>query len=106
MTSFFDAQAPMPSNIHTALLAELEAYEHLMFEPMTQADLDRLYALYDDWQQRLGDSPEAIALCDALDTLIEANIDEGQESHVEEAYLDLVATIQRSGSVGPLNSPE
>ena len=96
----------MPSNIHTALLAELEGYEHLMFESMTQVDLDSLYALYSDWQQRLGDSPEAIALCDALDTFIESNIDEGQESHVEQAYFGLVATVQQSGSVGPLNSPE
>jgi hypothetical protein len=40
-----------------------------------------------------GNSPEAIALCDALDTFIEANIDEGLESHVEQAYLDLVAAI-------------
>lgn len=77
-----------------ALLAELEAYEHLMFEPMTQDDLNDLYALYAEWAQRLGDSPEAIAVCDALDTFIEANIDEGPESHVEQAYLDLVAVIQ------------
>ena len=80
-----------------ALLAELEAYEHLMFEPMTQADLNGLYALYADWLQRLGDSPEAIAVCDALDTFIEANIDEGRESRVEQAYLDLVATVQAGG---------
>lgn len=46
---------------------------------------------------RLGDSPEAIAICDALDTFIEANIDEGWESRVEQAYLDLVATVQAGG---------
>jgi len=80
-----------------ALLSELEAYEHLMFEPMTQADLDGLYELYADWVQRLGDSPEAIAVCDALDTFIEANIDEGAESRVEQEYLDLVAAVQAGG---------
>jgi len=80
-----------------ALLAELEAYEHLLFEPMTQADLNGLYALHDEWVERLGDSPEAIAVCDALDTFIEANIDEGRESRVEQAYLDLVATVQAGG---------
>ena len=89
-----------------ALLSELEAYEHLMFEPMTQPDLDSLYALYADWQQRLGDSPEAIAVCDALDTFIEANIDEGQASRVEQAYLDLVATVQQVGSSGAPPSGE
>ena len=80
-----------------AFLSQLEAYKHLMFEPMTQADLNSLYALYMDWLQRLGDSPEAIAVCDALDTFIEANIDEGWESHVEQAYLDLVATVIAEG---------
>jgi hypothetical protein len=89
----FNTYASTPPTTHTALLAELEGYEHLVFEPMTQADLDSLYALYSDWQQRLGDSPEAIAICDALDSFIEANIDEGQESHVEQAYLDLVAAV-------------
>jgi len=29
--------------------------------------------------------------------LIEANIDEGAESRVEQTYLDLVATVQQSG---------
>ena len=55
-----------------ALLSELEAYEHLMFEPMTQADLDSLYALYSDWQQRLGDSPQGIAVCVALEPPFES----------------------------------
>lgn len=63
---------------------------------MTQDDLSGLYALYTEWMQRLGDSPEAIALCDALDTFIEGNIDEGWESCVEQAYLDLVATVRQS----------
>ncbi|MDR5900406.1 hypothetical protein QC823_15685 [Halomonas vilamensis] len=38
--------APVPSVIRTALLAEMEGYEHLLFEPMTQTDLDGLYALF------------------------------------------------------------
>ncbi|MEA3643699.1 MAG: hypothetical protein VBE63_27780 [Lamprobacter sp.] len=56
-------------------LAELERFEHLLFEPMTQADLDRLYALSDRWTEQLGDNPEAIALCDALDDFIAAGIE-------------------------------
>ncbi|MDR5900470.1 hypothetical protein QC823_16015 [Halomonas vilamensis] len=68
MTAYPDSQgpetAPIPPATRTALLTELETYEHLLFEPMTQADLDGLYALYDQWLATLGDSPEAIALCD------------------------------------------
>lgn len=91
---------PLASTVtRKALLSELEGYEHLMFEPMTQADLNGLYALYADWLQRLGDSPEAIAVCDALDTFIEANIeDDGAgDDAIERAYLDLVATVQAGG---------
>lgn len=89
--------APIPPATRTALLAELEGYEHLLFEPMTQADLDSLYALYDQWQATLGDSPEAIALSDALDDFIGACIEDdgaGDDS-VERAYLDLVSTVQQ-----------
>ena len=84
-----------PSAARSVLLAELEAYEHLLFEPITQADLDSLYALYTRWQRSLDDSPAAIALCDALDDLIEACIEGSgtEEIHVEQAYLDLVATV-------------
>lgn len=52
----------IPPETHAKLLAELEGFEHLLFEPMTQADLDRLYALSERWTEPLGDSPEAIAL--------------------------------------------
>ena len=103
MTDFPDSQgpdeAPIPTATRTALLAELEAYEHLLFEPMTQADLDGLYALYDAWVARLGDSPEAIALCDALDDFIGVGIeDDGAgDNAVERAYLALVATVQAGG---------
>lgn len=103
MTDFPDSQgpdeAPIPPATRTALLAELEAYEHLLFEPMTQADLDGLYALYDQWRATLGDSPEAIALCDGLDDFIGACIeDDGAgEDTIERAYVDLVATVQAGG---------
>jgi len=99
MTDFPDPQssneAPIPSATRTALLAELEGFEHLLFEPMTQADLDGLYALYDQWQATLGDSPEAIALCDGLDDFIGACIDdEGTgDDTIEQAYLALVAMV-------------
>jgi hypothetical protein len=96
-------EAPIPPATRTALLAELEGYEHLLFEHMTQADLNGLYALYDQWQTTLGDSPEAIALCDGLEDFIGACIeDDGLgEGVVERAYLDLVATVQNGGSVTP-----
>lgn len=103
MTDFPDSQgpdkAPIPSATRTALLAELEAYEHLLFEPMTQADLDGLYALYDQWRATLGDSPEAIALCDALDDVIGACIEDAGlgDDRIEQAYLALVATVQEGG---------
>ena len=78
----------------TKRLAELEGFEHLLFEPMTQTDLDQLYALLDRWMEQLGDSPEAIALCDALDDFIAAGI---EDADVEKAYLELVECVQRSG---------
>lgn len=100
MPTDFDSPGPdtatNPSITRSSLLAELEAYEHLLFEPMTQVELQRLYALYADWQQRLGDSPDAIPLCDALDEFIEANLEAGPSLEVEQAYLDLVQLIQAS----------
>jgi len=104
MTDFPDSQGPdealIPSATRTALLVELEGYEHLLFEPMSQADLDGLYALYNQWQTTLGDSPEAISLCDGLDDLIGACIeDDGAgDDAVERAYLALVATVQEGGA--------
>lgn len=94
------AEGPNPTESRTALLAELEAFEHLLFEPMTQVDLDGLYALYAQWQAVLGDSPEAIALCDALDDVIGAGIEDGgaEDDSVERAYLALVATVQEGGA--------
>ena len=89
----------IPMTTRTELLAELETYEHLLFEPMTQADLDGLYVLYEMWCDYLGNSPEAIALCDALDDFIAASIEDdgaGTDS-VERAYLALVASVQEGG---------
>lgn len=104
MTDVPEPQVPdvasIPSATCTALQAELEGFEHLLFEPMTQDDLDRLYALYAAWCERLGDAPEAIALCDALDEFIEACIeDDGAgDDTIERAYLALVATVQEGGA--------
>jgi len=104
MTDFPDSQGPdavpIPTATRTALLAELEGVEHLLFEPMTQADLDGLYDLYNQWQATLSDSPEAIALCDALDEFIEACIeDDGAgDDTIERAYLALVATVREGGA--------
>ncbi|KXS36827.1 hypothetical protein [Modicisalibacter sp. 'Wilcox'] len=98
MTDSLDAQgldaAPIPPETREALLATLAGYEHLLFESMGQADYDALRALYADWVERLGDSPEAIAICDALDDFIDANVEEGD---AERAYFDLVATVQQAG---------
>jgi len=98
MTDFPDAQgpdaAPIPPETREALLATLAGYEHLLFESMGQADYDALRALYADWVERLGDSPEAIAICDALDDFIDANVEEGD---AERAYFDLVSAVQQGG---------
>jgi hypothetical protein len=77
----------------STLLTELEAFEHLLFEPVTQRDLDGLYALYARWQAELGDSPASIALCDALEDLIDACIESPgpADHHIEQAFMDLVA---------------
>jgi len=105
MTDFPEPQspdeAPIPPSARTALLAELEGYEHLLFEPMTQADLDGLYDLYTSWVARLGNSPEAIALCDGLDDYIGVCIaDDGAgDDAVERAYLDLVAIVHNGNDV-------
>lgn len=104
MTDFPESQgldvAPIPSAIRTVLIAELEGVEHLLFEPMTQADLDGLYALYATWCERLGEAPEAIALCNALDEFIEACIEDNGagDDTIERTYLSLVATVQEGGA--------
>lgn len=67
MTDFPEPQGPdevpIPPATRTDLLAELEGYEHLLFEPMPQADLDGLYALYDQWRATLGDPPPKPSPC-------------------------------------------
>ncbi|MBK1618579.1 hypothetical protein CKO42_09035 [Lamprobacter modestohalophilus] len=85
----------IPPKPHAKLLAELEGFEHLLFEPMTQTDLDQLYALSERWTAQLGDSPEAIALCDALDDFIGAGI---EDADVEKAYRELVECVQQTPS--------
>lgn len=78
------------------LTQALEAFEHLMFEPMQQTDLDQLYALYEHWQSSLGDTPDAIAICDALDDFITVSIEYAglEEAIVEQVYFELVELIQ------------
>ncbi|OLO10469.1 hypothetical protein BTW10_14010 [Chromohalobacter japonicus] len=89
-----DTRIPIPASTRAELLATLEGYEHLLFESMNQPDYDALRTLYDAWVERLGDSPEAIAICDALNDFIDANVEEGD---AERAYFDLVATLQAGG---------
>jgi hypothetical protein len=46
----------------STLLATLEPYEHLLFEPMAQRDLDGLVTLQAQWEAQLGDSAAAIEI--------------------------------------------
>ncbi|MCD6010049.1 hypothetical protein [Halomonas sp. IOP_31] len=94
MTDAHAPQTPISTPVRDALLAELENYEHLAFVLMTQADLDGLRSLYAGWVRRLGDSPEAVAICDALDDFIDACI---EDADISRAHQDLVATIQEGG---------
>ncbi|MGC9457930.1 MAG: hypothetical protein ACP5DC_10475 [Halothiobacillaceae bacterium] len=73
------------------LRAQIEPLEYLAFALIEQDDLDRLTALYAQWVAQLGDSPEAIALCDALDDWIDACIDDRADA--ARAYLDLMALL-------------
>ncbi|MEA1050408.1 hypothetical protein U5801_11390 [Lamprobacter modestohalophilus] len=50
MSTTPDRNHPMTlAEPHARLLAELEGFDHLLFEPMTQMDLDQLYALSERW---------------------------------------------------------
>lgn len=103
MTHDLDPQgpdAPIPLTTRRRLQAQLEEEVHLLHEPLSQADLDRLYALYDHWQDTLGDSPEAIALSDALDDFISACIEagEGGDPTVEQTYMALLQSVQEGGA--------
>lgn len=73
------------------LLKAIQPYKHLMYEPVTQRDLDGLYQLYDTWVITLGDSPEAVALCNALNSLVEACV---AGLPVDERYAELAALLQ------------
>ena len=99
MIRFSNASEPIKSPTRETLLAELEGFEHLLFEPMAQADLDALERMQQQWTLQLGDSPNAIALCDALGDFIGAGIEDGD---IEQAYLELVALIQRGGKPLPI----
>lgn len=108
MTDFPESQGPnvaqIPASTRTILLTELEDVEHLLFEPMHQTDLNGLYGLHTAWCERLGDAPQAIALCNALAEFIEACIEDdgaGDDS-IERAYLSLVATVQEGGGRGEM----
>ncbi|MBK1618548.1 hypothetical protein CKO42_08870 [Lamprobacter modestohalophilus] len=51
----------IPPEPHAKLLAELERFEHLLFEPMTQADLDQLNTLSERWTVMVKITPLAKA---------------------------------------------
>jgi len=77
----------------SALLAELESYEHLLFEPMQQRDLDGLLALQAQWEAQWGDSPAAIALTEALGDWIDACVHEVDQVQAWQALIDAVESL-------------
>ena len=79
----------------TELLQQLEAYEHLLFEPLEQTSLDALIVLQAQWERALGHSPDAFRVTEALQDFIECLIylDDTQHHQVEQAYLDIVNSI-------------
>lgn len=88
------ANTPLSADTRAELLLELETLEPLIFELLTQSELDRVCQLYDDWVARLGDGPQAVRVCNALDDFIDACI---EDADAERAYLDLVDAVQQSG---------
>jgi hypothetical protein len=105
MSTDFDTQSPEMTpdypDTRSALLAELESYEHLLFEPMAQRDLDGLVALQAHWEAQWGDSPAAIALTEALGDWIDACVHEVNQTQAWQALInavyDLAAEGQTSG---------
>lgn len=93
------SETPIPSATRTALLSELQGFEHLLLEPMTQVDLGRLYVLYEAWVECLGDSPEAVVLCNGLGDFIDACIEDdwAADDALEQAYFDLVVMVHEGG---------
>jgi hypothetical protein len=80
-----------------ALLAELESYEHLLFEPVTQHDLDGLLALQAHWEAQWGDSPAAIALTEALGDWIDACVHEVNQTPAWQAMINAVYDLAAEG---------
>lgn len=83
-----------PSAARSALLAELEPYEHLLFEPMAQRNLDGLLALQAHWEAQWGDSPAAIALTEALGDWIDACVHEVNQPQAWQALIDAVDDLE------------
>jgi len=81
----------------SALLAELESYEHLLFEPMAQRDLDGLLTLQTHWEALCGDSPAAIALTEALSDWIDACVHEVNQTQAWQAMINAVYDLAAEG---------
>ncbi len=93
----------------SALLAELESYEHLLFEPITQRDLDSLLALQTHWEALCGDSPAAIALTEALGDWIDAWVHETVQAQAWQALINAVhdlplLSLPSNGTAGHLRT--
>lgn len=112
MPTDFDAHSSDMTSDHpaarSALLAELESYEHLLFEPMAQRDLDGLLALQTHWEALCGDSPAAIALTEALSDWIDACVHETDQAQAWQALInavyDLALSSTSSGTAGHLRT--
>jgi hypothetical protein len=81
----------------SALLAELESYEHLLFEPVTQHDLDGLLALQAHWEALCDDSAAAIALTEALGDWIDACVHETDQAQAWQALINAVYDLAAEG---------
>lgn len=86
---------PLSADMRAELFLELETLEPLIFELLTQSELERVCQLYDDWVARLGDGPAAARVCNALDGFIDACIEDGD---AERAYLNVVDAIHKGGA--------
>ncbi len=101
MSTDFDTQSPEMTpdypDTRSVLLAELEAFEHLLFEPMQQRDLDGLLALQTHWEAQWGDSPAAIALTEALGDWIDACVHEVNQTPAWQALINAVDDLAAEG---------
>lgn len=101
MSTDFNTQSPEMASDHpdsrSALLAELEAFEHLLFEPMVQRDLDGLLALQAHWEAQWGDSPAAIALTEVLGDWIDACVHETNQAQAWQALINAVDDLVAEG---------